>query len=460
MRRWIGHHLLSLFASRRSNLLRIESFPRQLTMPLRRVDLDPVDLGPAPNEDSVRKIGRVLGITVWLVTDYQQSRAVLADTSYSTDIRSLLGEGKDGGGRIGGLGFTDPPEHTAQRKILMPEFTGRRLAALLPVIERIVEDQLDLLENSGPVVDMVTDFAFPIPFAVICELLGLQPEDRERFRQLGHDRFDVNGGGGGMFGAMSESRVFMRETVSKQRLAPGPGIIGGMLRTHGAVTDDETLAGLADGVFTGGYETSASILALGVLALIRDPKALSRIRNDVTAVDAVVDELLRYLSVVQIAFPRFAQRDLTLFGQQVRSGDVVICSLARANRDDVFGEAPDRFDASRQGPSHLAFGHGLHRCIGSELARMQLRVAFSALARRFPETTLAVESTELEFYELSIVYGVRALPVRLRPDPKPAAAAQRSAEQARQSTEQARQSAGQARKSAEQAQQSAEQVLQ
>lgn len=399
----------------------MSTFPRRLTMPLRRDGMDPVSLIRSPGAgDAVRKIGRILGIRVWLVTDYGQARAILGDasSSYSADVRSMVGNGIDGGGLIGGLGFTDPPEHTRLRKILMPEFTSRSLAALLPAIEQIVENQLDVLESAGPVVDIVADFAFPVPFAVICELLGLPAEDRERFRRLGNDRFDVNRGGGGMFGAMSESREFMREAVSSQRETPGGGLIAAMLRTHGDEIDDTTFAGLADGVFTGGYETSASMLALGVLALIRDPQALKRIRDDDSAVDGIVDEMLRYLSVVQIAFPRFARRDVELSGKQVRAGDVVICSLSRANRDDVFGHAPDRFDPARHGPSHLAFGHGFHRCIGAELARMQLRVAFRALARRFPTMTLAVQPHELQFYELSIVYGVRALPVRLQADPE------------------------------------------
>lgn len=416
-RRWLTRRLLSTVIRRRSGLPDMTKFPARLTMPLRRNDLDPVPLvGYSDAGDAVSNIGRILGMTVWLVTDYDQARAVLNDPSYSADVRSLLGT--DGDGMIGGLGFTDPPDHTRLRKVLMPEFTGRRLATLLPALERIVEDQLDALEAAGPIVDIVADFAFPVPFAMICELLGLQAQDREKFRRLGHDRFDVNGGGGGIFGAMSESREFMREAVSAQRENPGDGLIGGILRKHGNDLDDEAIAGLADGVFTGGYETSASMLALGVLALIRDPQSLQRMREDESAVDGIVDELLRYLSVVQVAFPRFARRDVELSSKQVRAGDVVVCSLSRANRSDVFGDAPDRFDPARPGRSHVAFGHGFHRCIGSELARMQLRVAFRALARRFPTMSLAVQSHELEFYDLSIVYGVRALPVRLHEEPQ------------------------------------------
>jgi len=410
--RWGARRMLSTSTGRRSGLTGVSVLPRKLTMPLRRNGLDPVPaLAEKRSTEPVSKLSRVFGMNVWLVTGYEQARAVLNDTtSYSTDIRPLMG----GAGEvsIGGLGFTDPPDHTRLRQYLVPEFTGRRLAGLAPKIEEIVERQLDVLEDSGDVVDFVPDFAFPIPFFVICELLGLPVEDREPFRQLGHARFDVTGGGPGTFGAMSESQQFLLEAVRMQRRAPGDGLIGEIIRRHGAEIDDVELAGLADGVFTGGYETSASMLALGTLALLRDRKAFALAGED-AAVDGVVNELLRYLSVVQISFPRFARHDLTLFGNRVQAGDVVVCSLSGANRDEDFAALPDRLDPRRTGRAHLAFGQGFHRCIGSELARMELRVAFRALARRFPEMALAGEPGDLKFRDLSIVYGVHSLPVRL-----------------------------------------------
>lgn len=385
-------------------------------MPLRRIELDPLPaLATKRVHDPVSKLSRVLGMNVWLVSGYEQARAVLSDRdNYSTDIRSLLGGSSDGDAAIGGLGFTDPPDHTRLRTMLVPEFTGKRLAALQPMIERIVEHQLDVLEAGADVVDFVAEFSFPIPFLVICELLGLPVEDRERFRLLGHARFDVTGGGAGTFGAMSESREFLIEAVRAQRENPGEGMLGAILHKHGDDIDDNELAGLADGVFTGGYETSASMLALGMLTLLRDPDTMRLIRDDDSAVDRVVSELLRYLSVVQISFPRFARTDLDLFGRRIKAGDVVVCSLSGANRDDAFGTDADTFNPHRGERAHLAFGHGFHRCIGSELARLELRVAFRALARRFPDMELAVDPSELKFRELSIVYGVESLPVRLR----------------------------------------------
>lgn len=423
LQRWVARRLMSRSAGRRSGLSAVSVLPKRLTMPLRRDDVDPVPALASMRETApVARIGRVLGLTVWLVTGYEHARAVLNDSSsYSNDIRPLLGSGAKTS--IGGLGFTDAPEHTRLRKMITPEFTGRRLARLLPSIERIVEQRLDELAGRHGVVDLVTEFAFPIPFFVICELLGLPVDDREHFRDLGHARFDVSGGGRGTFGAMSETRDFLLEAVSRQRHEPGDGLIGAIIRAHGEDIDDATLAGLADGVFTGGYETSASMLALGTLALMRDPDLTQLVRSDDGDVDGVVEELLRHLSVVQIAFPRFARHDMTLFSQPVKSGDVVICSLSGANRDTVFGADADRFAPSRPRRPHLAFGHGLHRCIGAELARMEMRAALRGFASRFPNAVLAVQPGALQFRDLSIVYGIRSLPARLHASTAAAASA-------------------------------------
>jgi cytochrome P450 len=416
IRRWVAQRLLSTAAAGRSSgLAGITALPKKLTMPLRRNGMDPLpDLGRMRDQDPVQRMRRVFGINVWLVSGYHEAKAVLADTkSYSTDIRPMLGMGSEV--KIGGLGFTDPPEHSRLRKILTPEFTVRRLARLQPFIDKVVADRLDAMEAAGPVVDLVDDFAFPIPFLVICELLGLPVEDREHFRKLGHARFDVTNGGIGVFGAMTESRAFLQDAVRRQRLEPGDGLIGQIIREIGDEVSDEELGGLADGVFTGGYETSASMLSLGTLALLRDPGSYA-MAGEREHVDSVVAELLRYLSVVQITFPRFAKQDLDLFGKPIKKGDVVVVSLSGANRDPVLGPDTEAINPQVERPTHLGFGHGFHRCVGAELARMELRAAFLGLVARFPGLELATPLEQLAFRDLSIVYGVESLPVRLRPE--------------------------------------------
>jgi cytochrome P450 len=248
---------------------------------------------------------------------------------------------------------------------------------------------------------------------VICELLGLPDEDRESYRLLGSARFDVSHGGQGTFGAVSESRRFLMDAVRRQRSQPGQGLIGHIIREQGEQISDFDLAGLADGVFTGGLETSASMLALGTTVLLDHPEEYRRLAVDPSCVEPAVEELLRYLSVVQVAFPRFAKHEVMLAGQRIAKGDVVVCHLTGANRDSPKASDPDHFDASRKPAQHVAFGHGFHRCVGAELARMELRTALPALARRFPGLQLAQPRSDLEFRQLSIVYGLHSLPVRL-----------------------------------------------
>ena len=399
--------------------------PDHLTYPLRRDGVNPVgELAVQRAADPVHPIGEMLGIKIWLVSGHDEAKAVLADTtSYSNDIRHLLGNRKqDSAEGVGGLGFTDPPDHTRLRGVLTPEFTMRRLRRLEEGIDAIVDRALDDMEAAAlagdGTVDLVDRFGFQIPFQVICELLGMPEEVREEFHDLGIARFDISeeaGGGAGAFGAATETRTFLIETVKNQRLNPGDGLLGEIIRTHGAEFDDIELGGLADGLFLGGYETSAAMLSMGAYVLTQNPEAYRLLREGTPAeVNAVVEEMLRYLCPVQIAFPRFAKEDHDLFGHTVAKGDVVIVSLAGANRDPSAVPNPEQFDLRNTETMHFAFGHGMHRCVGAELARMELRAALVGLARRFPDLAMASDDvTELGFRNLSIVYGLERLPVRL-----------------------------------------------
>ncbi len=413
---WISRHLLA----RRGggpDLSQLASIPPRFRLPFRRDDLDPVpELGQRRDDEPVSLLGKLFGLNIWLVTGYDEAKQVLGSRDgYSNDVRPYVGNRDDSDAhRIGGLGFTDPPDHTRLRKILTPEFTRRRLQRLEPQIAATVERQLDEITRRGPVVDFVPHFCFPIPFSVICDLLGLPVENRDTFLELGPARFDVTGGSMGALGASVESRAFLLDAVKQQRDNPGDGLIGQLITDSPSELDDLELAGLADGVFTGGYETSVSMLALGTLVLLRNPEAIKMLASEPESVDAIVEEMLRYLTVVQIAFPRFAKQAHTLGDKRIKAGDPILISLSGADRDARFGLDADRFDPHRDpGQSHFAFGHGVHRCVGSELARMELRAAFSALGARFPRMSLAVEPGELEFQDLSIVYGLKSLPVRI-----------------------------------------------
>ena len=402
------------------DLTSLDRIPAEGRFPFQREGLDPVpELDAARTADGITHVTRMLGLDVWLATGYDAARQVLADREgFGNDVRHLLGgRPRSAAEQVGGLGMTDDPQHGRLRGVLTPEFTRRRLARLAEPIDRIVADALDDLERHGPVVDLVERFAFEVPFRVICDLLGLPDVDRAGFRELGTARFDLRAGGRGSFGAAATSRTFLIDAVARQRAggAVGDGLIASLLREHGDDLDDVELGGLADGLFLGGYETSASMLSLGTYVLSREPAAYALLRTgDRTDVDRVVEELLRYVCPVQVAFPRFARREVRIGDSRVKPGDVVVVSLTGANRDPAAQPVAGAFDPRPGGsPGHLAFGHGVHRCIGAELARMELRAALTGLATRFPDLRVAVPVEELRFTELSAVYGIESLPVHL-----------------------------------------------
>lgn len=393
--------------------------PRKL-MPLHRDELDPVAaLGETREREPVSKISLpFVGVNVWLVTGYEEAKTVLGKAKqFSNQFSRLSSIGLEFDDP-GGLGFTDPPAHTRLRKMLTPEFTMRRLSRLTPRIEQIVNDQLDEIAAAGRPADLMEHFALPIPSKTICELLGMPYDQREEFQRLSTERFDLFAGATESIDAMSEAMTYLRETVKAERKNPGDGLLGMLVREHGDNIDDEELTGLADGLLTGGLETTTSMLALGAIVLLRDRDTFELIKENDDVVPGFVEELLRYLTVVQAAFVRFALEDMEIGGKRISKDDIVIVSLSGADRDPAMlpeGREDEtdleRFDPHRKPTSHLAFGFGIHRCIGAELAKMELRAAYPALVRRFPNMRLATEPKDLPYRKASVVYGVESLPV-------------------------------------------------
>ncbi|MFB9306368.1 cytochrome P450 [Kibdelosporangium philippinense] len=409
MRSWLARaYLVYLTRVRKTDVSRMPFVPQPALFPLKRDGLDPVaELSRIRDEQPVSRLPLPFGMTVWLVTGYDEVQAVLGDTAtFSNDFSNpgIVGIGAEH--NPGGLGFSDPPAHTRLRRMLTPEFTMHRLKPLAPLIQAIVDTQLDRLAAHGDrPVDLVGEFALPIPSLIICELLDVPYEDRADFQRLSMARFDLFGSANASLGAVSESLAYLLELVKRQRTQPSDGLLGRLVRAHGDEIDDQELAGVADGLLTGGFETTASMLALGALALLQDPDLAARMQDEDT-IGPSVDELLRYLTVVQLAFPRFARTDIQIAGTMIRKGDIVLCSLSAANRDPALGTDMDVLDPARSVPPHLAFGYGVHRCLGAELTRMELRAAYPALRP-------AISPSELSFRKLSLVYGIETLPVLL-----------------------------------------------
>jgi cytochrome P450 len=203
----------------------------------------------------------------------------------------------------------------------------------------------------------------------------------------------------------------MHDLVAAARRSPGEDILGMLVRDHGADLTDDELAGVAGLLLLAGHETTSNMLSLGTLALLRHPDQLAAVRDDPDAVGPAVEELLRWLSIVQSAIPRITTTEVEIAGVTIGPGRLVLASLPAGNRDPAFVDSPDVLDVRRGAQGHLAFGHGVHHCLGAPLARMEMRIAWPALLQRFPTLTLAEDLDDVRYRSFHFIYGLRSLSV-------------------------------------------------
>ncbi|SED03745.1 Cytochrome P450 [Amycolatopsis tolypomycina] len=357
------------------------------------------------------------GSTPWLVTRHADQRALLADPRVSADV-TRPGYPSPAPLPKGGTGISfilmDNPEHARLRKMVTAPFTIRRVAAMRPAVQKIVDDLIDELLAGPKPVDLVEAFALPVPSLVICELLGVPYAD--------HDFFQEN------------SKVIIRRDAGPEERAAGHrALIGYLDELVGAKLEnpaDDLLSGLAARVAAGeltraeaaqmgvllliaGHETTANMIALGTLALLEHPDQLALLRegDDPALVASAVEELLRYLNITHNGRRRLALEDIEIAGETIRAGEGLIMANDIANRDpDVFPDG-DRLDLTRDAHRHVAFGFGVHQCLGQPLARLELQVVYSTLYRRIPTLALATDVGQVPFKHDGSVYGVYELPV-------------------------------------------------
>lgn len=354
------------------------------------------------------------GTEGWLVTGYELACEVLRDQRFSArqDIR-VPPEGQDPPPPAAPGFFVrmDAPEHTRYRRYLTGQFTRRRMGLLEARVEEIAREHVDRMLSRGAPADLVTDYALPLPSLVICELLGVPYGRRERFQRDTAVAFDVGQPGERVSAAMADLNAFLAELVRHKRQRPGDDVISGLLAAPD-LTDEEVTA-MAFLLLVAGHETTASMLALGAFTLLTHPGQWRGALTDPEPrrMERLVDELLRYLTIMQFGAMRVALEDVELSGERVRSGEAVVVSLAAANRDPEAFPEPDALDGDRKRPLHLAFGLGAHHCLGHQLARMELRLGYGTLFRRIPDLRLAVPSHTVRMRDTSAVYGVHSLPV-------------------------------------------------
>jgi cytochrome P450 len=295
--------------------------------------------------------------------------------------------------------------------MLTPEFTIRRMKRLEPRIVEIVDAQLDAMAEAGPPVDLVENFALPIPSLVICELLGVPYDDRGDFQRRSVRQLDFSIPIPERIELQREARAYMTTLVARARRQPGEDILGMLVREHGDELTDDELIGVAGLLLLAGHETTSNMLGLGTLALLRHPEQLAAVRDDPAAIGPAIEELLRWLSIVQTAIPRITTTDVDIAGVAIPAFTLIFASLPSGNRDGDFIDSPDVLDIARGAPGHLAFGHGVHHCLGAPLARMEMRIAFPALLRRFPDLALAEDFSDVAFRSWNFIYGLKSLEV-------------------------------------------------
>ncbi len=395
---------------------------------------------PFPLFAEVREKGPVHAITLadghaaWLVVGYDEAKLLLNDTRLSKDMQAAFASGEVLADGLPGRAFArhmlavDPPDHTRLRRLVASAFSLRRVEGLEPRIREIIADLLDDLAVKGPdaTVDLVPSFAFPLPFTVICELLGVPEPDREPF-------------GNALIALLSPTDTpeqyakakvgsdavvaHLNKLVDTKAEHPGDDLVTALIHARDGderLDHGELLSTLLQ-LIVAGHDTTTSLLGNGVVALLRNPDQLALVKADPSRVPALVEEVMRYDAPVPHSTFRYAAEDVEIGGLTIPAGGQVIISLAAANHDDErFGHS-ETFDVERRDNRHIAFGHGIHFCLGAPLARLEGNIAFTTLLERFPDIRLAVPYDELHWGHGDglVLRGLTALPVVLGVDRQP-----------------------------------------
>ncbi|MFD3442759.1 cytochrome P450 [Streptomyces sp. NPDC058685] len=373
----------------------------------------PGELAPLREQDPLRPMRYPDGHIGWLATGHAAVRALAADPRFSSRYE-LMHYPFPGAGvtelppaPLGDMTGIDPPEHTRYRRLLAGRFTVRRMRELTARVEEITTDHLDAMERHGGPLDLVQAYAHPVPALMICELLGVPDADRAPFQALAAAVSGLDVTEEEQFTACTALQDTMRELVAAKRVRPTDDLLSDL--TDSDLSDAE-LAGVGSFLLAAGLDTTANMIGLGTFALLTHPTQADALRADPDLADTAVEELLRYLSIAHTGV-RVALEDVELEGRLIRAGDSVTVSVQAANRDPAKFADPDTLDLRRKATGHLAFGHGIHQCLGQQLARVELRVALPALFTRFPDLRLAAGAQDVPLRTGMNIHGVHRLPV-------------------------------------------------
>ncbi|MER6690961.1 cytochrome P450 [Streptomyces minutiscleroticus] len=395
-----------------SEMTPVQGLPTQRSCPYDPPD----DYARLRSEAPVAPIVYPDGNQGWLLSRYEDVRTLLTDPRFSSErSRSARTRHRDTKPAMppGAFISMDPPDHTRYRRLVASRFTTRKMRELEPRVEAYAQQFLDRMEAQGGPVDLVDAYALPIPALVISDLLGVPSDNRADFQRWSADVLNVELPLEQIKASINEFSRFMQDLIDSKKKEPGDDLISDLVHPKSEadrLTDDE-VAGLCTLMLIAGHESTSNMLSLGTLVTLQNPEQLAALRSDPELIDSAIEELLRYLSIVQFSFTRTALEDVEIGGQHIEAGQTVVGAMVSANRDAEYFPDPDRLIFDRQNARNFAFGAGIHMCIGHQLARVEMRVAFRRLLERFPTLRIAVPHDQLRFKTDSVVYGVWELPV-------------------------------------------------
>lgn len=358
---------------------------------------------------------------MWLFTRYDDCVEMLKNPRFCKDASKFTEEERARIGYRDDLAMlgqhllgTDPPDHTRLRSLVAAAFTPQRIENLKPRIRTIAEELIDNVADRGSM-DVVADFSVLLPITVIAELLGVPVEDRMRFRTWTSTMMmpPSEANMPQIRAAGFEFFQFLVALVEKRRATPQDDLISALIAAEegGAKLNSQELIGMLFLLLIAGHETTVNLIANGTLALLDFPEERKRLENDPSLLESAIEEMLRYCGPVETTTQRFALEDVTIHGKHIKRGDPVFASLLSASHDETRFPDPDRFDIGRKSNKHLAFGYGIHFCLGASLARLEAAIAFEVMLRRLPRLRLAVAREALEFHPSILLHAVRSLPV-------------------------------------------------
>lgn len=359
----------------------------------------------------------------WIVTNYDDALAILKDPRFTKDWRKVLPAGDEQIASpdspflilMQNMITVDPPDHTRLRGLVSKAFTPRMIEQLRPRIQQITDELLDAVQEDGKM-DLINDFAYPLPITVISEMLGIPAKDRHQFRTW--TQVMVNTGEQSQQEAIMGSSIgdfiqYIRTFIDEKRVHPGNDLTSNLVQAeeNGDMLSKNELISMIFLLIVAGHETTVNLIGNGTLALLQHPDQLHQIQQDPSLISSAIEELLRYTAPVNLSDERWATEDISMHGKIIRKGEMVYASLIGANTDPQHFHNSEALDVARQENQHLAFGKGIHYCLGAPLARLEGQIAFATLLTRLPDLQLATDPALLTWNKNPMLRGLRSLPV-------------------------------------------------